>query len=210
MKTSYYYFLVVFFSLILTVTMKNLLNLEELTYSSLSEELSKEQIEKYLELQDKWQWTGYLILPLIILLRSALVSLCLNLGYFFYDVTNKIKFKQFFRIAVIGEFVLLTAGYFKLIYFYFIKTDFTIEQLQQFYPLSYTNFLNISKLEPWLIYPLQTINLFEIAYFFMLVFGVHKLLQNKYIKSFEIVTVSYGTGLIIWLGLIMFLTLNIS
>ena len=210
MKISYYYYLVVFFSLILTVITKYLFNLDELIYSSLSEKLSKEQIENYLELQDKWKWIGYLILPVIILLRCALVSICLSLGYFFYDITNKIKFKQFFRIAVIGEFVLLTAGCFKLVYFYFIKTDFSLEQLQQFYPLSYLNFLNITKLEPWLIYPLQTINLFEIGYFFVLVYGLHKLLKNKYMKSFEIVAVSYGTGLIIWLGLIMFLTLNMS
>jgi len=210
MKTSHYYFLVVFFSFILTITIKYLLNLDELTYSSLSEKLTKEQIENYLELQDKWIWIGYLILPIIILLRSAFVSLCLNLGYLFYDITNEIKFKQFFRIAVIGEFVLLTAGCFKLIYFYFIKTDFSLEQLQQFQPLSYTNFLDISKLKPWLVYPLQTINLFEIGYFFVLVYGLHKLLQNKYMKSFEIVAVSYGTGLIIWMGLIMFLILNMS
>ena len=208
MKTSYYYFLVVFFSLILTVISKYLLNLDELTYISLSEEFSKQQIENYLKLQSKWNWVGYIILPLVILIRSTLVSICLNIGFFFYDFTNKIKFKQFFRIAVIGEFVLLTAGIFKLVYF--IKTEFSLEQLQQFYPLSYTNFLDISKLEPWLIYPLQTINLFEIAYFFVLVYGFHNLIKKKYIKSFEIVAVSYGTGLLIWIGLIMFLTLNMS
>jgi hypothetical protein len=82
--------------------------------------------------------------------------------------------------------------------------------IQQFYPLSYTNFLDVSTLEPWLVYPLQTINLFEIGYFFVLVYGTHKLLKNKYAKSFEMVAVSYGTGLLIWIGLAMFLTLNLS
>jgi hypothetical protein len=36
------------------------------------------------------------------------------------------------------------------------------------------------------------------------------LLKNKYIKSFEIIAISYGLGLTIWLGLVMFLTLNVS
>jgi hypothetical protein len=120
------------------------------------------------------------------------------------------KFKDFFRIALIGEFVLVLVGFFKFGYFYFIKTDFTLQDLQKYYPLSYINFLELEKLEPWLLYPLQTINLFEIAYFFMLVYGLHKLLKNKYWKSFEITAVSYGTGLVIWLGLVMFLTLNVT
>jgi hypothetical protein len=136
--------------------------------------------------------------------------LCLSIGVFFYDTENKIKFKQFFRIALLGEFVLLLVGYFKFTYFYFIKTDFTLADIQQYYPLSYTNFLDVATLEPWLVYPLQTINLFEIGYFFVLVYGVHKLLKNKYAKSFEMVAVSYGTGLIIWLGFVMFLTLNLT
>lgn len=85
-----------------------------------------------------------------------------------------------------------------------------MQDIQQFYPLSYINFLDIENIEPWLIYPLQTINLFEIAYFFVLVYGVHKLLKNNYWKSFEITAASYGTGLVIWLGLVMFLTLNLT
>ena len=129
---------------------------------------------------------------------------------FFYDTENKIKFKQLFRVALLGEFVLVLVGYFKFGYFYFMRTEYTLQDIQQFHPLSYTNFLDLNTLEPWLVYPLQTINLFEIGYFFVLVYGLHKLLKNKYAKSFEVVAVSYGTGLFIWIGLVMFLTLNLS
>lgn len=123
---------------------------------------------------------------------------------------RKIAFKRFFRIALFGEFVLVLVGCFKLGYFYFIKTDYTLQNLQQYYPLSYINFLDLEKIQPWLVFPLQTINLFEITYFFILIYGLWKLLENKYIKSFEIVAVCYGSGLIIWLGLVMFLTLNMT
>ena len=141
-----------------------------------------------------------------------MVAICLSVGNFLYNIneTTSPKFKQFFRIALIGEFVLLFVGVFKFGYFYFIKAGFTLLDIQQYYPLSYINFLDIESLQPWLVYPLQTINLFEIAYFFVLVYGMWKLLKNKYWKSFEIVAVSYGTGLVIWLGLVMFLTLNMT
>lgn len=189
---------------------KYALDYDKLIYNFYSEQLAQEQIEKLLESQEKWAWVGYAIIPLLILIRSSLVALCLSVGVFFYEMERKIPFKNFFRIALVGEFVLVLVGYFKLGYFYFIKTDYTLQDLQQYYPLSYINFLDLEKIQPWLVYPLQTINLFEIAYFFILVYGLWKLLKNNYVKSFEIVSVSYGGGLLIWLGLVMFLTLNMT
>ncbi len=203
-------FLVTLFLGLTVFLSKYLLNTEELLYNFYSEQLAQEQIEKLLENQQKWEWLAYAILPLLVLIRSSLVALCLSIGVFFYDMEHKIAFKRFFRVALIGEFVLVLVGYFKFGYFYFIKTEFTLQDLQQYYPLSYINFLDLEKIQPWLVYPLQTINLFEIAYFFVLVYGMYKLLQNKFWKSFEITAVSYGTGLVIWLGLVMFLTLNMS
>jgi len=35
------------------------------------------------------------------------VALCVSIGQFIYNVENTYKFKQFFRIALVGEFVLL-------------------------------------------------------------------------------------------------------
>lgn len=186
------------------------LNADELLYNYYSEQLAQEQLEKILESQEKWAWVGYVIIPLLILIRSSLIALCLSVGVFFYEMERKIPFKDFFRIALAGEFVLVLVGYFKLGYFYFIKTDYTLMDLQQYYPLSYINFLDLEKIQPWLVYPLQTINLFEIAYFFVLVYALWKLLKNNYLKSFEISAVSYGGGLLIWLGLVMFLTLNMA
>lgn len=147
---------------------------------------------------------------LLIISRILLVSQCLSIGLFFYDTEDNTKFKHLFRIALLGEFVLVLVGYVKFLYFAFIKTEYTLQDIQEYYPLSYINLLDLTKIEPWLIYPLQTVNLFEVAYFFVLVYGLHKLLKNNYWKSFEITAASYGTGLLIWLGLVSFLTLSIT
>ena len=209
-KNLFLYIIVLLLMIIIALSSKELLNTNKLVFDHYSEQLAQEQIEQLLNNQNKWSWVGFAIIPLLILIRTGLVAFCLSIGLFFYDTENETKFKQLFRIALLGELVLAMVGFFKVGYFYFIKTAFTLEDLQQFYPFSYTNFIDITKVAPWLVYPLQTINLFEIAYFFVLVYGLHKLLQNKYAKSFEIVAVSYGTGLAIWLGLVMFLTLNLT
>ena len=212
MKSNNYklFALVVMIAFLITLLLKFGLSFDKLVYNFYSEQLAQEQLENLLKSQQKWAWVGYVILPLLILIRSSLVALCLSIGLFFYDLENNIKFKQLFRVALLGEFVLVMVGYVKLFYFYFLKTDYTLQELQGFYPLSYINFIDTTKIEPWLVYPLQTINLFEIGYFFVLVYGLHKVVQNKYLKSVEIVAVSYGTGLLIWMGLMMFLTLNLT
>lgn len=210
MNNKILFLLIIVLVLVSTFLFNYLLNIDGLIYNFYSEKLAQAQIEELLENQKKWSWINYLIMPILILLRTILVAFCIEVGVFFYNIENKIKFKEIFRIALLGEFVLILVGLSKVVYFYFIDTTYTLEDLQQFYPFSYINFLNIDNLEPWLIYPLQTINLFEVAYFFVLVNGLHKLLKNKYIKSFEIIAISYGLGLTIWLGLVMFLTLNVS
>jgi len=206
------FLVIVLLAILITLIFKHSLKVDTLLYNFYAEQFAQEQLEQLIENQQNWAWLGYAIIPLLILFRASFVALCLSVGNFFYNMDEEEipKFKHFFRIALLGEFVLILVGFFKFIYFTLIKTDFTLLDLQQYYPLSYINFLNLESLEPWLVYPLQTINLFEITYFFVLVFGMHKLLKNKYLKSFEIVAVSYGTGLIIWLGLVMFLTLNMT
>ncbi len=213
MKNNYnLFFISVLLLYITTYFIKTTLNSQELIYNFYSEQLAQEQVEKLIQSQEKWAWLGYAVIPLLVLIRSSLVAMCLSVGHFLYNIneTKSIKFKHFLRIALVGEFVLLLVGLFKFVYFYFIKTEFTLQDMQQYYPLSYINFLDIEKLQPWLIYPLQTVNLFEIAYFFVLVVGLQKLIKSSFYKSFEMVAFSYGTGLLIWLGLVMFLTLNMS
>ena len=130
-------------SLLAVIFLKNVLNVDDLVYNFYSEQITQEQLDKFIENKKRWEWVGYVILPILILIRTSLVTLCLNIGLFFYDTENKIKFKQLFRIALLGEFVLVLVGFVKLLYFLFIKTDYTLQDIQQFYPLSYINFLDI-------------------------------------------------------------------
>ena len=108
---------------IVSFLLKRYLYLDELLYNFYSEQLAQKQIEQLLENQQKWSWVGYAVMPLLILVRSSLVAFCLSFGLFFYETENKIKFKQLFRVALLGEFVLVLVGYVKFGYFYFIKTE---------------------------------------------------------------------------------------
>lgn len=211
LKNNFFlFFLISITSIIIVFITNNYLKTSELFYNTYVDSFSSQQIKEIIRIKQKWFWTGYFVIPISILIRASLASICLNIGLFFYEKNISVKFKKLLRITLFGEIVFALVSCIKFVYFYFFNIDFTIKDIENFHPISYTNLLDINKIDPWLIYPLQTINLFEIAYFFVLVYGLHKLLKNKYMKSFEIVAVSYGTGLVIWLGLVSFLTLNLT
>ena len=86
------YFIIIFLS-------STFLSTDDLIVEHYSDLLSNDQLSQYLENKKEWWWISYSIIPIIILIRTSLVSFCLSVGLFLYDIENKIQFKQFFRIG---------------------------------------------------------------------------------------------------------------
>lgn len=208
MFNSYYILLLVVLNLILFLLFKNTLYTEQLYYSHYSEKLFFEQITNVIENQKKWEWLIYVIMPLFLLIKVSIISKILDLGCFIFN--QKLKFKQLFNSVVKAEFIFLLVIIFKTAWFYFFKTNYTLEDLQYFYPLSALNIVGYEDLEAWWVYPLQVFNLFELAYWFILAYLLGKALNTNIDKGLHIVASSYGVGLLIWVVGIMFFTLNAS
>jgi hypothetical protein len=140
-----------------------------------------------------------------------LVAFCLNFVKLF-DLPNvdKIKFGDFVFLVLIAESVFIIAGFYKFLNFYWLNPEYTLEDLQIYYPLSLINFRENISTEKWLAYPLQLINLFELFYWVLLAWGVREFLEEKisYLKSFGLVAVTYGIGLFFWTAIVCFLILN--
>lgn len=185
-----------------------MLNIDELTINSLAEQFTYKQIQEVLDFQQKWQWLSYIISPLLLLLKISIIAAVLDIGCFFFD--KEIKYKQLFGIVVQAEFVFLLVILFKTIWFYVFHQDYTLEDLQYFYPLSAINITGYNNLQTWFVYPLQVLNVFELAYWAILAYLLGKELNISTNKGLSIVASSYGVGLLIWVVTIMFLTLNMS
>lgn len=184
------------------------LNVYELSLNSLGEQITKRELENLINLREKWQWLGYILLPLLLLVKIALVAGLLDIGCFFFG--KGIRYKTLFHIAVKAEFVFVLVIVFKTAWFYFVQTDYTLEDLQYFYPLSVLQVFGYESLEPWFIYPLQVVNLFELCYWLLLGYGLSKALKQSMDYAMGIVASSYGVGLLIWVAGVMFFTLNMS
>lgn len=205
-------------TLLLAITTKYLLRIDTLISLSLNDKLSRNQIESFLNFHKKWQWLSYVIIPLLLLIKTTLIASILYIGAFFYSKT-KVTFKQLFNAVVKAEFVFLGVGVLKIIWFYFFQTNYTLEDLQYFYPLSALNIVGYQGLDAWFVYPLQVLNLFELAYWLLLSYYIGKMASptknvvvSKYPIDFglKIVATSYGSALLLWVVVVMFFTLNYS
>lgn len=180
---------------------------DNIYYNSFAEQISEERIKKYIFIQRKLWWMSFILLPMVLLVKTTLVAICLNVGTLFSDL--KVKFAHLFRIALVAEIIFVLASFVRLGWLYFFIDYHTIRDIKMFYPFSLLNILQ-NHTPAWLAYPLQTLNLFEVGYWLLLAFGLKQYIQWSFTKTTTLVLLSYGLGLIIWSVFIMFLSVNFS
>lgn len=166
----------------------HLLVSDKLFFNTFAEQLTYEQIKKLISNSEKWELLGYVLVPLLVALKITLVATCLSIGLFF--ITNRFNFKDLFSAALVAEFVFLIPSLLKIIWFSFFKTDYDLIDLQLFYPLSALSLFDeaaVQQNQSWLVYPLQTLNLFEVAYWLLLAKGVSEVIKKDFTQSFELV-----------------------
>lgn len=202
-----YFIYITFVSLFLFLS--NYLLISETVYiNTFAEQFTYEQIESIINQGKQWEWVSYTVLPILILIKLTLVASCISIGLFF--VTDKFLFKSTFGVTLEAEFIFLIPTLLKILWFALIQTDYTLQDLQVFYPLSALNFFDYTTVQPWLIYPLQLFNVFEIIYWVLLAKGVSQIIERDINKSFEMVIASYGTGLLLWVVVVMFITVSFT
>ena len=168
----------------------------------------REQIEKVLSFKDQWQWISYVSVPLLLLIKISVTAVLIDVGCVFYN--EKLPYKQLFRIVLLGEFIFLAVPIFKLCWFLFFQPNFSLEDIQYFYPLSALNIIGYKGVAVWFIYPLQLLNLFEVVYWFLISVQLNKAIGSTTGKGVNIVASGYGVGLLLWVVCVMFFTLNMS
>lgn len=201
-NTILFTFLIILYFLITSLSNLTLFN-DDLFFS-----LVGDNVEEILKTRKKIEYFGYLFIPIFFFVKILVIAAILDAGCFFFG--KEIKYKKLFNIVVKAEFVFLLVIVFKTAWFYLFQTNYTLEDLQYFYPLSALNIIGYEGLQPWFIYPFQVLNLFELAYWVILAYLIGKELNENTDKGMSIVASSYGVSLLIWVVGVMFFTLNIS
>lgn len=196
-------------STILAYLSKVLLLSDNLIYEFYSEQLSIEQIDNILAQQKKWEWLSYVIVIVLYILKLLMIVLSLYIGFFFFEIKN-IRFGEIITIVAKVDLVFFVPVILKILWFTFVEERFTLKDIQQFYPLSLVNIFDISSLDNWLLYPLQTFNIFEVLFWFALAYELKNYLKEDFTGSFKFVLSTYGSGLFVWVIFVVFLIVNNS
>lgn len=214
LRGSVSFIIIVLLATLISFIIEYLFMNDLLFYQSYGEQLAIERIEKMLVFSQKWQWLRYAIVPLIILLRVFYTTIFLYIGIFFTEL--KIQFGKLFKVALFADFVYVLSSLAKLVILIFFKEVSTLEDLQ-FTPFSVMEFLDSSSIDPFFIYPLSLLNIFELGYFLVLSWLLMEVVKGEnqeesfhFGQSLKLVMAFYGSGLLLWVLLVMFITLNIS
>ncbi len=192
------------------VLSKYFLGIDDLIYKSIGDKLTEDQLKEILHLRDLWTWLSYLLFPLLLYIKIVIITIIIDLGLFFYNYNKEIKYKQLFNIVVKAEFIFLLPIIIKFVWFVFFQTDYTLDDIQKFAPLSLYSIFPHNDTNLWLSYPLQMVNAFELLYWIRLSSLISKVAEITKLKAFVIVAYSYGIGLFTFIILVMFFTLKIS
>ena len=202
----------IFINLLLFYLESNFIRTDSKVFDFLAKDYPSSVVQNYMESQKKWWWVSYVITPIMIGIKVLLVAFCLNFVKIISEKLEQVKFRDILTIVLMAEFVFVIAGFYKFFNFYLIETDYTLETLQTYYPLSLINFKDAISTEKWLAYPLQLCNVFELFYWGILAWGIWELADKKisYQRSLGYVALTYGIGLLFWVGVVCFLILSVS
>jgi len=213
-KSNYFlFFLLVLLTILFTYEFNAFIQTDNLIVQNLSEKYTQEIIANYLNLRHQWAWASYIFIPVALYLSTTLIALIILLVielYYLNENRPKVKFKDIWKIVLIAQWSALASIFVKVFWFGFYHTQYSIEELQSFSPLSLINLFDRKTLDVWLAYPIQLVNPFELAYWILLVIGIKQLLKRTWLKSLVMVFFSYGLALIVWVVVIMFISLNFS
>lgn len=194
---------------LITIYIDKFLVSTDIYKQSLAHNLTQEQIKDLLGLKDKYTWFTYLFGVIFIFTKCSLIAFIIYAGLTLYGVN--IGLRKSLKIVLLAEFLFLIPLIIKTAWFTFIENDFTLERIQSFYPLSLLSLFSSSDAfdQMW-VYPFQTLNIFEVIYWFALAAGIKYFTGKDFESSLWIVITSYLPCLFLWIFFVMFITVTLT
>ena len=155
-----------------------------------------------LGLLEKWI---YISSAVYLLIKLGLITLILHSALY---LNNQIvPLHRIFKITVMAEFIFLIPAAIKSATFSYTYPNGTLLDWHQYYILSALTYFK-SVPVAW-YYALQTLNVFEVIYWFLLALGIKNITALNDDFSIKIVMVSYLPCLLVWITAVTFITILI-
>ncbi|WP_445721584.1 hypothetical protein [Flavobacterium sp.] len=202
------FFILSFLCIALSFFHNHFLNVESLEMASISKKLTKEQLSTFKSNDKIFVYKNFYLIILKESLNIIIISTLLLIGFLMF--TKKINFLLVLEAVIKAKYIFLISIFFEIIYLKFILVDYTLLEINYYAPLSLINFFDYNYIDSWFVYPLQTINLFEVFFVLLVAYFVKKQTAMSMKETTKIVGLTYFIILLLWLAIVMFLILNYS
>lgn len=200
---------IVFLNVVIAVVSQLTLIDETVFFNSYSEQLTYDRAIELFQEMRSFSWIAYAITFVMLILKFTSVSILIFIGVFFADLQREITLGNVFKVVIISELIFIAASVVKIVWFIFFVSSYTLEDLSFFYPLSLINLFTESEVASYWVYPLQTVNLFQVLYVLMLAYGLGRVGGVRRQSTDKVVLSTYIPGLAIWIAVVMFLTIDV-
>lgn len=139
----------------------------------------------------------YFSIPFVYLWKFTVIAFVIWVGCFMYGY--RVTYTQCWGVVIGSEFIFLIPEILKIIWFMAVQTDPTYHDIRAFYPLSLMHFADYYAIDKRWAYPLRSLNVFEIVYWFLLVSGIHHYAKKEKKIVWLIVACSYILIFFLWL-----------
>ena len=136
-------------------------------------------------------------IPFVYLWKFTVIAFVIWVGCFMFGY--RVTYTQCWGVVIGAEYIFLIPEVAKILWFMFIATDPNYHDIRGFYPLSLMHFFDYYSIDKRWAYPLRALNVFEVAYWFLLVEGIHHFARKDKKYVWVIVACSYVLIFFLWL-----------
>ena len=140
----------------------------------------------------------FMSIPLVYLWKFTVISFVIWVGCFLFGY--RVTYIQCWGVVISAEYLFLVPEVLKILWFILIVPDPTIHDIRAFYPFSAMSLVDYYSIDKRWAYPLRALNLFEIAYWYLLVRGINHFAKKNIKQIWMIVLFSYVLVFFLWLG----------
>lgn len=141
---------------------------------------------------------NYLWTPFALLWKFTVISFLFWLGAFM--IGYKVPYKELWKFALVAEFIFIFPELIRLLLYINPGSGVTFKEIDEFRAFSMLSLLGSGNVAQQYHYALGTVNIFEIFYGILWMYGFHMISRRSLGESSLVVLISYFFPLAIWLG----------
>ncbi|HEY4195933.1 MAG TPA: hypothetical protein VGM63_10385 [Mucilaginibacter sp.] len=168
-------------------------------YISNGDIFDESPVQEILIYQNLQKWI-YFFSAVYLIIKVGVISILLSSALYLNDL--KVSFRRIVNLVIVSELIFLIPAIVKIIHFYDIPGGINKASWNRFYFLSALQLFGEVPADWTLMF--QSLNIFEISYWFLLALGIHRLSNLSYDRSLRIVLISYVPALCVWIVTVTF------